>query len=102
YQQSYAVQADFVDGMVAYAMLLAKQNNLSEADNFLTQKRAALGKSAPLAAALAEVKSLNNDSASAQNVAQEALKLDPSYAPAMMVIARDHWRGRRLDLSLYA
>jgi tetratricopeptide (TPR) repeat protein len=102
YQKSFGVQADFTDGMVAYAMLLAKQNNLSEADSFLTQKRGAMAKSAALAAALAEVKSLNNDSASAQNVAQEALKLDPSFAPAMMVIARDHWRGRRLDLSLYA
>jgi Flp pilus assembly protein TadD len=102
YQQSFTVQPEFAQGMVAYAMLQAAQNNLSEADTFLTQKRGALSKSATIAAALAEVKSLQKDSASAQTIAQEALKLDPAYSPAMMVIARDHWRGRRLDLALYA
>jgi tetratricopeptide (TPR) repeat protein len=102
YQQSFTVQPDFVDGMVAYALLQAATGNLSEADNFLTQKRGAMNKSAHLASALAEVKSLQKDSATAQTIAQEALKLDPAHSPAMLVIARDHWRGRRLDLALYA
>src|SRR5262249_9663197 len=31
-----------------------------------------------------------------------ALKLNPDYRPAMVVIARDHYRNRRLDLALYA
>jgi tetratricopeptide (TPR) repeat protein len=75
---------------------------LSKADSFLLKKRQKLPKSAALAAALAEVKSLQKDTASAQEIAQEALKIDPSYSPAMMTIARDHYRNRRLDLALYA
>jgi len=30
------------------------------------------------------------------------LKLNPDYKPAMVVIARDHYRNRRIDLALYA
>ncbi len=37
-----------------------------------------------------------------QRLAQEALKLNPDYRPAMVIIARDHFRNRRLDLALYA
>jgi Tfp pilus assembly protein PilF len=102
YKKAYTVTPKYARAMVAYGLLLAKRGSLSEADSFLTKKRSGLPKSAGLAAALAEVKSLNKDSASAQDIAQEALKLDPSYSPAMMTIARDHYRNRRLDLSLYA
>ena len=59
-------------------------------------------KSAAVAAALAEVKSLQKDTTTAQRLAQEALKINPDYRPAMVVIARDHYRNRRLDLALYA
>ena len=52
--------------------------------------------------ALAEVKSIAKDSASAQQLAQEALKKNSDYRPAMVTIARDHYRARRLDLALYA
>src|SRR6476620_12794969 len=52
-------------------------------------------------AALAEVKSIQKDSASAQQLAQDALKKNPDYRPAMLTIARDHYRARRLDLALY-
>jgi tetratricopeptide (TPR) repeat protein len=58
-------------------------------------------KSAAVDAALAEVKSVQGDSASAQRLAQEALKKNPDYRPAMVAIARDHYRTRRLDLALY-
>ncbi len=51
---------------------------------------------------LAEVKSLQKDTGSAQRFAQEALKINPDYRPAMVIIARDHYRNRRLDLALYA
>ena len=102
YKKSFEVTPKYDRAMVAYGMLLAKRKKLSEADEFFTKKRSRLPKSAALAAALAEVKSLQKDTASAQNIAQEALKLDPSFAPAMMTIARDHYRNRRLDLSLYA
>jgi tetratricopeptide (TPR) repeat protein len=51
---------------------------------------------------LAEVKSIRGDSGAAQRFAKEALKINPDYRPAMIVLARDHYRSRRLDLSLYA
>jgi tetratricopeptide (TPR) repeat protein len=103
YERAFTIIPDYERAMVAYGMLLAsKQNKLSEADEFFTRKRQKLPKSAALIAAQAEVKSLNRDTAGAQQLAQEALKINPSYAPAMMTIARDHYRNRRLDLSLYA
>jgi tetratricopeptide (TPR) repeat protein len=34
-------------------------------------------------------------------LAQKALKKDPDYRPAMVTLARDHYRARRLDLALY-
>ena len=102
YEKAFTAEPEYDRAMIAYGMLLAKQGSLSEADAFLTKKRSRLSKSAGLAAALAEVKSLQKDTASAQNIAQEALKIDPAYSPAMMTIARDHYRNRRLDLALYA
>ncbi len=102
YQRAFEVVPEYTDAMVAYATLQASEGAVSDADAFLTERRGRLPKSAALASALAEVKSLAKDSASAQQIAQEALKLDPSHAPAMMAIARDHWRARRLDLALYA
>jgi len=102
YGKAFEVAAAYDRAMVSYGLLLAKRGNLSEAESFLTKRRSKLPKSAGLAAALAEVKSLAKDTAGAQAIAQEALKLDPSFAPAMMTIARDHYRNRRLDLSRYA
>lgn len=102
YQRAYTIKVDYTPAMVAYALVLAKQGSLSEADAFLTERRGKFPKSAPILTGLAEVKSLEKDTASAQDIAQEALKYDPAYAPAMMVLARDHYRNRRLDLSLYA
>ena len=58
-------------------------------------------KSAAVTAALAEVKSIQGDSGAAQRLAQEALKKNPDYRPAMVTLARDHYRTRRLDLALY-
>jgi tetratricopeptide (TPR) repeat protein len=97
-----AFTSDYTPALVAYALHLAKRGNLAEAETFVQQKRASLPNSAPLLAALAEVKSLQRDTASAQKFAQEALKKDSDYRPAMVVIARDHYRNRRLDLALYA
>jgi tetratricopeptide (TPR) repeat protein len=102
YEQSYAIQPDFTDGIVAHARLLAEGGSLSEAERLLTQRRSTLPKSAAIVSSLAEVKSLMRDSATAQQFAQDALKLDSKYTPAMLVIARDHYRARRLDLALYA
>jgi tetratricopeptide (TPR) repeat protein len=102
YRQAFTIVPDYEPAIIAYAMLLAKQGQLSEAERFLTEKRGQMPKSAAVAATLAEVKSLQKDTGSAQRIAQEALKINPDYRPAMVIIARDHYRNRRLDLALYA
>jgi tetratricopeptide (TPR) repeat protein len=102
YRQAFTLVPDYEPAIIAYAMLLAKKGQLSEADRFLTEKRGQMPKSAAVAATLAEVKSLQKDTGSAQRIAQEALKINPDYRPAMVIIARDHYRNRRLDLALYA
>jgi len=102
YKRAFTIVPDYEEAIIAYGLLLAKQENLSEADAFLTEKRGRLPKSAAIAGALAEVKSINKDTAAAQRIAQEALKIEPDYRPAMVTIARDHYRSRRLDLALTA
>ncbi len=102
YRRAFTAKADFEPAIAAYGLYLAKRGNLSEAETFLQQKRGSMPNSAAVIAALAEVKSLQRDTASAQQLAQEALKKNSDYRPAMVVIARDHYRNRRLDLALYA
>jgi tetratricopeptide (TPR) repeat protein len=102
YRQAFTLVPDYEPAILAYAMLLAKKSQLGDAERLLTEKRGQMPKSAAIAATLAEVKSLQRDTGSAQRIAQEALKLNPDYRPAMVIIARDHYRNRRLDLALYA
>jgi Tfp pilus assembly protein PilF len=102
YKRSYDIVPKYESAIVGYGLALAKQGKVSDADAFLTKERGKNQKSAPVASALAEVKSLQKDSVGAQEAAQQALKIDPGYAPAMMTIARDHYRNRKLDLALYA
>lgn len=102
YRQSHTLQATYEPAIIAYGLLLAKRGSLQEADDFLAGKKATMAQSAAVLAALAEVKSLKRDTGSAQQFAQEALKINPDYRPAMVVLARDHYRNRRLDLALYA
>lgn len=102
YRQAYTLVPDYEPAIIASAMLQAKKGSLSDAERFLTEKRGQMPKSAAVAATLAEVKSLQKDTGSAQRIAQEALKINPDYRPAMVIIARDHYRNRRLDLALYA
>ncbi|MEJ7728802.1 MAG: tetratricopeptide repeat protein [Polyangiaceae bacterium] len=102
YRQAYTIKSDYEPAIIAHGMFMARRNQLAEADAMLTQKRGQMPKSAAVTAALAEVKSLQKDTGNAQRLAQEALKLNPDYRPAMVIIARDHYRNRRLDLALYA
>lgn len=102
YREAFALVPGYEPAIVAYGVHLARSGSASDADRFLTEKHAAMPKSAAVAAALAEVKSLEKDTGSAQRLAQDALKLNPDYRPAMVTIARDHFRNRRLDLALYA
>lgn len=102
YRQAFTIVTDYEPAITAYGILLARKGNATEADQFLTERHAKMPKSAAVAAALAEVKSLQRDTGSAQKLAQEALKANPNYSPAMVTLARDHFRNRRLDLAKYA
>ncbi len=102
YRRATTVVADYEPALVAYAGLLARTHRIGEAESFLEGQQAKFPKSAALTAGLAEVKSIKGETAEAQRLAQEALKKNPDYRPAMITIARDHYRARRLDLALYA
>ncbi len=102
YLKAVEVVPDYEPSIVAYALLLARTGKTAEAEAYLKGKQAKMSKSAAVLAALAEVKSIEGDSGEAQRLAQEALKKNPDYRPAMETLARDHYRNRRLDLALYA
>jgi len=102
YRASYGIVKDYEPAITAYALLLARTGDVGEAEDFLNRQRAILPASAAVLAAMAEVKSIAKDSSAAQQLAQEALKKNPDYRPAMVTLARDHYRNRRLDLALYA
>jgi Tfp pilus assembly protein PilF len=102
YKAAYAIVPDWAPAIAAHALYLARKGNPSEAESLLAAKRKELPSSAGVIAALAEIKSMQRDTGSAQQLAQEALKKDSDYRPAMVTLARDHYRNRRLDLALYA
>ena len=88
--------------MCAYALSLASTGHTGEADTFLTDRRGKLPENPRLTACNAEVKSLAKDHGSAQQLAQDALRMDPDFKDAMVTIARDHYRARKMDLAKYA
>lgn len=102
YQSAIGIVPDYEPAIVGYALLMARAGRASEAEDFLRSKMSAYPKSAAISTGLAEVKSLQGDSREAQRLAQEALKKNPDYRPAMVTLARDHYRNRRLDLAQYA
>jgi Tfp pilus assembly protein PilF len=102
YQRAYGIVPDHEESIVAYSVLTARQGKPDEAMRFLKKKSGDMGKSAAILSAMAEVASLQGQSGQAQEFAQQALKVDPSHKPAMVALARDHYRGRRIDLALYA
>jgi Tfp pilus assembly protein PilF len=101
YRQATVIVPDYEPAIFAYGVLLARNGKADQASEYLNGRATAMPKSAAVSAALAEVKSIQGDSAAAQRFAQEALKKNPDYAPAMIALARDHYRARRLDLALY-
>ncbi|HET9930292.1 MAG TPA: tetratricopeptide repeat protein, partial [Polyangiaceae bacterium] len=102
YRQATLVVADYEPAIFAYSVLLARSGRSDEAVEYINGRLAAMPKSAAVSAAMAEIKSIQGDSGAAQRYAQEALKKNPDYRPAMVTIARDHYRSRRLDLALYS
>ncbi len=101
YRQAALIVTDYEPAIAAYGILLARLGKPDQGEEFLNTRIAAMPKSAAVVAALAEVKSIQGDSGAAQRLAQEALKKNPDYRPAMVTLARDHYRSRRLDLALY-
>lgn len=101
YRKALDVVPDYERAAAAQAILLARQGEPDRAVADLKTRIGRLPTSATLTAALAEVKSLQGESGEAQRLAQEALKKNPDYRPAMVTLARDHFRHRRLDLALY-
>src|SRR5687768_16840379 len=101
YRKATLIVPDYEPAIYAYAVALARENRGDEALEYLNGRAASMPKSAAIPAAMAEVKSIQGDSGQAQKLAQEALKKNPDYAPAMITLARDHYRARRLDLALY-
>lgn len=102
YRAAFSNDPDHELSMCAYALSLANNKSPGEADTFLTEKRAKKDKSARLTACSAEVKSLNKDHGTAQQLAQDALRFDPDFKDAMVVVARDHYRAKKMDLAKYA
>jgi tetratricopeptide (TPR) repeat protein len=102
YRTAFSNDPEHEISMCAYALSLANGKSPGEADTFLTDKRAKRDKSPRLAACAAEVKSIQKDHATAQQLGQDALRMDPNFKDAMVTLARDHYRARKMDLAKYA
>lgn len=101
YRRAVDIKPGFGPAVEAITRVYLRDGRTQDAESFLNQQRTAVPSNAAVLAALAEVKSVQKDSAEAQRLAQESLKADPDYRPAMVVLARDHYRNRRLDLAQY-
>jgi len=101
YGMALSIAPDYGPALSAKVRLLLGMGRISDAETFARDAAAKYPDSAAVLAALAEVVSARGDSANAQLLAQKALKKDPDYRPAMVTLARDHYRAHRLDLALY-
>lgn len=102
FRAALVAQPQFDLAAVAYARSLSASGDIAGADAFLTERRAKFPQSAMTLAALADAKSEAGNHGDAQQMAQDALRLNPNEAFAMVVIARDHYRARKIDLARYA
>jgi tetratricopeptide (TPR) repeat protein len=102
YRSAFSSNPDHEISMCAYALSLASAGHAGEADTFLTDKRNKRPNSPRLTACNAELKSIAKDHATAQQLAQDALRMDPDFREAMVTIARDHYRARKMELAKYA
>ena len=102
YRSAFSADPNHEISMCAHALSLASAGHGGEADIFLKDKLAKREKSPRLHACAAEVKSIQKDHGSAQQLAQDALRLDPDFKDAMVVVARDHYRARKMQLATYA
>jgi tetratricopeptide (TPR) repeat protein len=101
YAGALAVVPDFGPAIISQVNLLLALGREQQAEDLARGLLARFPESAAVLTAFAEVRSVRKDSTSAQQMAQQALKKDPDFRPAMVTLARDHYRARRLDLALY-
>jgi Tfp pilus assembly protein PilF len=101
YREAYKLNENYDAAIAAYGFLLYTQGSRTEAENFLGDQSAKNPKAIGVMTALAEVKSLQGDSSKAQELAGNALTIEARYEPAMVLIARDHYRRGRVDLATY-
>jgi tetratricopeptide (TPR) repeat protein len=102
YRASYTANSKYEAAIGAYALLLARTGHGPDGEQVLADKRSQNPDSVRLTTYLAEVKSIEGDSPGAQLLAQQALAKQPDFKDAMIVIARDYYRGHRWDLAKYA
>jgi Flp pilus assembly protein TadD len=102
YRTAFTLKPDHEIAMGAYALCLAAAGHVGEADGFLTEKKAKSPESARITTYLAEIKSIQKDHGTAQQLAQDALRMNPDHKEAMVTIARDHYRARKMELAKYA
>jgi tetratricopeptide (TPR) repeat protein len=102
YRAAFSNDPEHELSMCAYALSLATSGHAGEADTFLADKRGKRANSPRLTACNGEVKSLSKDHGTAQQLAQDALRMNPDFKEAMVTIARDHYRALKLDLARYA
>jgi Tfp pilus assembly protein PilF len=102
YKAAIAAKPDDPVAIGAYGLSLATSGHTNEADAFLTAQQQKAPNSAPITTFLAQVKSIEGDSGTAQQLAQDALRMNPDYKPAMVAIAHDHYRAHRVELAKYA
>lgn len=101
YRNASKIKPDYGKAVAAYCFLLYRQGSKTEAESKLGDAQAASPKDVHLMTALAEIKSLQGDSATAQQLASAALTADAKYEAAMVMIARDYFRTGRVDLASY-
>ena len=101
YQAALALAPGYGPALAGEVRLLLSSGRAADADALVRAAAANFPDSAAVLTARAEVSSVRGDSVTAQELAQRALKRDPDYRPAMLTLARDHYRARRLDLALY-
>jgi Flp pilus assembly protein TadD len=104
YQTAYKIDDKFDDAAGAYAVALASTSpdKQQQAEAFLTYQQGQKPDSVTIEAYLAEVKSIGGKHDEAQKLAQDTLKKNPDYTLGMLVIARDYYRQKKLDVALYA
>jgi tetratricopeptide (TPR) repeat protein len=102
YRSAFTLKPDYEFAIGAYALMLANSGSKSEAETFMADKKAKYPNSARIATYYADVKSINGDHGTAQQLAQDALRMDPDFKEAMVCIARDNYRARKMELAKYA